>query len=195
MEPYMANLLADAAYPAVANADANAEAGADADANFAAATAPDATVIAAALIALAASLSTAVPNILSIMNLYPCRGMLKRSNVSEILYSQSVQLQLNDAFKEDCDFNVDKDRFATENGKSNATIILGAELTLYDIITTADWREAAGRSIVPSYIIDIDPVHKRWIRQAMLNNWGIHSPHEFQLCAIHHIPFQHNQIL
>jgi superfamily II DNA helicase RecQ len=29
----------------------------------------------------------------------------------------------------------------------------------------------------------------------MLDDWGVHSPHEFQLCNIHHIAFQHDQLL
>jgi hypothetical protein len=37
---------------------------------------------------------------------------------------------------------------------------MGAELFPYDIITTAALREAVRCSIVLSYIIDIDPVHK-----------------------------------
>jgi hypothetical protein len=129
------------------------------------------------------------------MNPYPPRGVLKHSDGSEILFSQSVRFQLNVAGREDCDFDVHEDRSAMENGKSNGTIIPGAELTPYDIITTATWHEAVGCSIVPSYIIDIDPVHKRWIRQAMLDDGGIHSPHEFQLRAIHYIAFQCNQLL
>ncbi len=121
--------------------------------------------------------------------------MPKHSNRLKILCSQSVRFQLNDAFEDDCGFNIDEDNSAMENGKSNGTIILGAEQTPYDIITTAACREAVGSSIAPSNIIDINLVHKRWIRQAMLDDWGMHSPHEFQLRAIHHIAFQCNQLL
>jgi hypothetical protein len=195
MEPHKADLVADAAYPANANANVYTDAGADANANSVAATAPDATYFAAALIALATSLPTVIPNISSIMNPYPPRGMPKHINGSEILCSQSVWFQLNDAFEDDCDFDVDVDSSAMENGKSNGIIIPGAEQTPDDIITIAAWRKAAGHSIAPSNIIDINQVHKRWIRQAMLNDWGIHSPHEFQLCTIHHIAFQCNQLL
>jgi hypothetical protein len=95
MEQYKANLIADAAYPANANTDIDADAGADANANSTAA-----AVIAASLIALATSLpTTAVPNISIIMNPYPPRGVLKHGNGSEILCSQSVRFQCNDAFE------------------------------------------------------------------------------------------------
>jgi hypothetical protein len=56
MEKHKADLVADAAYPANANPDADADVGADADAKSTATAAPDAAVIAAALIALATSL-------------------------------------------------------------------------------------------------------------------------------------------
>jgi hypothetical protein len=144
MEPHKTDLIADAAYPANANADAYADAGADVDANSAAAAAPNATDIAAALIVLATPLATAVPNISSIMNPYPSRGVPKHSDGPEIHCSQSARFQFNDAFEDDCDFDVDKDSSAMENGKSNETIIPGAELTPYDIITTAAWHKAVG---------------------------------------------------
>jgi hypothetical protein len=116
MEPYKADLVADAAYPANANTDANAEAGADANADSAAATAPNAAVTAAALITLAASSPAAVPNITSIMNQFCLRGVLKHIDRSETLCSQSVWFQLNGAGKEDCYFDIDKDRSAMEMG-------------------------------------------------------------------------------
>ncbi len=197
IDPHKANLVADAAYPANANtdADANADARADADADSSAAAAPNAAVTAAALIALATSLPAAVPNISSIMNPSHLRGMLMHSIGSEILCSQSVQFQLNDAFKEDCDFDVAKDRSDMDNENCDGTIIPGSDPTPYEIITAAAQHEAVGRSIAPSSIIVIDPVNKRWIRQAMFDDWGIHSPHEFQLRASHHIAFQHDQLL
>jgi hypothetical protein len=157
MDPHKADLVADAAYPTDANADARA----DADANSSAAAFPDAAVVAVALIALAASSPAAVPNISSIMNLYPPRGVLTHSNGSEILCSQSVRFQINDAFKEDCDFTIAKDRSDMDNGNCDGTIIPGAGPTSYGIITAAAWHEAVGRSIVPSSIFDIDPVHER----------------------------------
>jgi hypothetical protein len=177
MDPHKVNLVADAAY--LADADANVDADADADSSVA--TVPDAAVVAVALIALAASLPAAIPYISSIMNPHPPRGVRNLSDGSEILCSQSVQFQLNDSFKEDCDFDVAKDGSDMDNRKSNGTIIPVADLTPYEIITAAAWREAVVRSIAPSSIIDIDPVHKRWILQTMLDDWGIHSPHEFQL--------------
>jgi hypothetical protein len=58
-----------------------------------------------------------------------------------------------------------------DNENCDETIIPGADPTLYEVITAAARREAVGRSILPSSIFDIDPVHKRWIWQAMLDDW------------------------
>jgi superfamily II DNA helicase RecQ len=41
----------------------------------------------------------------------------------------------------------------------------------------------------------MDNQHKIWIGQAMMDDWGIHYPHKFQIHAIHHIASHHDQIV
>jgi hypothetical protein len=42
----------------------------------------------------------------------------------------------------------------------------------------------------PLVLLEFLPSHKHWIHQAMLDDWGILYPHEFQLRAIHNTPFK-----
>ncbi len=67
--------------------------------------------------------------------------------------------------------------------------------SLYENIMSASQRESTGRSVEPSNVTGINNKHKMWIRQVMLNNWEIQFPHEFQICAIHHVAFHCNQIV
>ena len=60
---------------------------------------------------------------------------------------------------------------------------------------SASRRESAGRSVEPSNVNGINNQHEMWIRQCMKDDWGIQYPHKFQIRAIHHTAFQHNQIL
>jgi len=69
---------------------------------------------------------------------------------------------------------------------SEGTVVPG---TAYDIITAAGRRQSIERRVPASSLQDLDPIHKRWIRCAMLDDWGIASPHEWQIRAISDIAF------
>ena len=79
---------------------------------------------------------------------------------------------------EDIDEDIDED--------SEGTVIPG---TAYDIITAAGRRNAVCRRIPASSISDMNPIYERWIRKAMLDDWGIQFPHEWQIRAIADIVF------
>ncbi len=81
-----------------------------------------------------------------------------------------------------------------EEGVSNVTIVPGMQLTPYSDITTTSCCEAVEQSVQLSCIIRINPVHKRWIRQFMLDDWGILHQHKFQIRAIIDIAFHHDRI-
>jgi hypothetical protein len=53
------------------------------------------------------------------------------------------------------------------------TVILGMQLNPYNALTTAHCRKAVGQTVLDSDMIGINPDHKKWIRQSMLDNWGI----------------------
>jgi hypothetical protein len=64
-------------------------------------------------------------------------------------------------------------------------------------IMSASRRESTGRSVEPSNVTGIDNQHEMWmwIRQVIIDDWGIQFPHEFQICAIHHVAFHRDQIV
>jgi hypothetical protein len=67
--------------------------------------------------------------------------------------------------------------------------------TPYNNLMSASRRESADWSVEPSNVNGNNKQHEMWIRQCMKDDWGIQYPHEFQICAIHHIAFQRDQIL
>ena len=50
----------------------------------------------------------------------------------------------------------------------------------YDYIMSASQRESTGWSVEPSNVTGIDNQHEMWIRQVMIDDWEIQSPHEFR---------------
>jgi hypothetical protein len=79
----------------------------------------------------------------------------------------------------------DDDESSSISG-SEGTVVPG---TAYDIITAAGRRQAIERRVPASSLLDMDPDHERWIRIAMLDDWGIQSPHDWQIRAISDIAF------
>jgi hypothetical protein len=67
--------------------------------------------------------------------------------------------------------------------------------SLYENIMSVSRRKFTGWSVEPSYVTGINNQHEMWIRQVMLDDWGIQFPHEFQIPAIHHVAFHRNQIV
>ena len=90
-----------------------------------------------------------------------------------------------DHFDEDVE---EEDRHSGSEG----TVVPG---TAYDVITASSNLEAMGRSIGISTIDDIDGDHERWIRQSMFVEWGIRSPHEWQIRAVHEVAFSCDRLL
>jgi hypothetical protein len=75
---------------------------------------------------------------------------------------------------------------------TEGTVVPG---TAYDIISSAARRAALANSVGTSTIDGIDPDEERWIRQCMLVDWGILSPHEWQIRAIHNVAFTRDQLI
>ena len=86
----------------------------------------------------------------------------------------------------DSEASVDSDASALG---TEETIVPG---TAYDVISATARREAIRRSIPPSSIEGIDNRYERWIRLVLWDEWGIHSPHEWQIHAIHDIAFSND---
>ena len=69
---------------------------------------------------------------------------------------------------------------------SERTVVPG---TAYDIITAAGRQQSIECCVPASLLQDLDPIQEQWIRCAMLDDWGIASPHERQIRAILDIAF------
>ncbi len=69
------------------------------------------------------------------------------------------------------------------------------QLNPYDALTTAHRCKALGQTALDLDMIEINPDHKRWISQSMLDNWGIRLLHEFQIRVIHSIAFHCNWLV
>jgi hypothetical protein len=69
------------------------------------------------------------------------------------------------------------------------------QLTPYDALTAAHCCEAGGSAVELSDFLGINPLHERWIRLFLLDDWGILYPHKCQIGAIHNIVFHCNQIV
>ena len=65
----------------------------------------------------------------------------------------------------------------------------------YDNIMSASWRDSTGQSVKPSDANEIDNQYEMWIQKVMIDDWGIQFPHKFQIRAIHHVAFHHDQIV
>ena len=65
----------------------------------------------------------------------------------------------------------------------------------FDNIMSTSRCESTGRSVKPSNVTGLDNQHKMWIRQGMIDDWGIRFPHKFQICVTHHVAFHCNQIV
>ena len=80
---------------------------------------------------------------------------------------------------------------------SKGTTIPGTQLTPYARINiNAPSRcKQVEATAPPSEFVSIDPQHEGWIRKAMLNDWGIRHPHEFQVRSIHQLAFTDNKLL
>ncbi len=74
-------------------------------------------------------------------------------------------------------------------------LIPGTQLTPYEGLTAAHRREAVGRNAADSDVSWVDPDHKKWILQCMIEDLGIRYPHEFQICAVHSIAFHRDRLL
>jgi hypothetical protein len=77
---------------------------------------------------------------------------------------------------------------------TEGTVVPG---TAYEIISSAARRATLANSVGTSTIDGIDPDEERWIRirQCMLVDWGIRSPHEWQIRAIHDVAFSRHQLI
>jgi hypothetical protein len=126
------------------------------------------------------------------------------NNDEEIPPLQRIQFQQTNAGDDDVDDSFISDTIEGDfydnvdnnmddvYGESEGTIVSG---TPYEFITTAALRKDRGQDVSLSKLLDVDPVHKQWIHQAMLDNWVIHSPHPWQIRAIHNIAFNCDQIV
>jgi len=90
-----------------------------------------------------------------------------------------------------CDGHAVDDQFSDDDESdsisgSDGTVVPG---TAYDVITALGRRQAIERRVPVSSLADMDPVHERWIRIAMLDDWGIQTPHDWQIRAISDIAF------
>jgi superfamily II DNA helicase RecQ len=74
-------------------------------------------------------------------------------------------------------------------------VIPGTQLNPYDALIAAHCCKAAGQTILDLDVIGINPDHKRWICQSMLQDWGICLLHKFQICVIHLIVFHCNRLV
>ncbi len=78
-------------------------------------------------------------------------------------------------------------------GADDATAVM--RITPYNALSDCHCCEAGGGTIAQSNVAGVDPTHKRWIRQYMLDNWGIQSPNEFQIQAVHSIAFCRDRLV
>ncbi len=69
-------------------------------------------------------------------------------------------------------------------------VIVGTQLTPYDMITTLARREAAGQSVLPSEAPGIPQDHEMWIRQSMFDHWGILWPAHADCPRINNLPLK-----
>jgi hypothetical protein len=132
-------------------------------------------------------------------------GLLRRSlcdsssyNNAKAPHSQPVRFNLTDNGDDDCNVNDDDLEFYSDDASSGVlggTVVPGTQITPYNNITNPAWREAAGRSILPSDVSRINPDPKMWISQSMLDNLGILHLHKFQIRAIHNIACQRDQLV
>jgi hypothetical protein len=87
---------------------------------------------------------------------------------------------------------------SADGNVANANIVpvaLNHATLSYNNIITTSWHESIGQSVEPSNVTGNNNQHKMWIRQVMMDDWGVQYPHEFQLRAIHHVAFHHDQIV
>ena len=94
------------------------------------------------------------------------------------------------------------DDVSADDNASDGTIIPGTQLdpggnhpTPYDQLTAPHRREALGREVADSHVDGVNPDHEKIIRQAMLDDWGIRYPRDFQIRAVAYLAFQRDRIL
>ena len=81
---------------------------------------------------------------------------------------------------------------------SEGTVVPGTQLpTPYGYITAASRREVVGRSanILLEVNLDIPPDCEMIIRQAILDDWGIACPHDFQVTTIYDLAFFRDRLV
>ncbi len=126
------------------------------------------------------------------------------NNDKEIPPLQHIWFQLTNAGEEDVDDSYISDNIQDDfydNVDNNMDDVYGGSgvtvttRTPYEFTTAAAQHEDRRRDVDTSKLFDVDPTHKRWIPQAMLDGWGIYSPPPWQNCAIHNIAFIHAQLV
>ena len=90
----------------------------------------------------------------------------------------------NDDSDNDDDDDVDYSR--VDEDDEGGTFVPG---TAYDTITAVLRRNAVASRVPVSTVTGVDPIYERWIRIAMLDDWRILAPHEWQIRAIADIAF------
>jgi hypothetical protein len=73
---------------------------------------------------------------------------------------------------------------------SEGTVVSGTQLTAYDNIMFDNHCHNAAGHVPVANTSGVPPRHERIIRKTMLDDWGITSPHTFQMQAINITAFR-----